>query len=462
MQNISSTIAAISTPPGKGGVAIIRLSGEAAFEIAEKIFRPTNGTFAEIKPRYQKYGYIMRGAEVLDDVLLTKFAAPNSFTGEDTVEIACHGGILLTKAVLELLFTVGARPAEAGEFTRRAFINGKLTLTEAEAIGTLLDARSEAQIKLSSETSRTRLGKRLAEIRERLVKVLSSVFARIDYPDEDLGDFSDEELLKELYNIKEDVLSLLSTYKTGKAVAEGVKCAIVGKPNVGKSTIYNLLVGDDEAIVTDIPGTTRDVLKSSVSLGSVLLNLADTAGVRGDASDAVEKIGIKKTEKILLECELLFAIFDVSRPFDKEDTELLEKIKSASARKIAILNKDDIESGVDEKSLPDIFDRVISASAKTGENKLISNLRESVEEMFLDGEITLGEDAIISTARQSAALLRGSELLGNAISALEAGFAQDAVAGDLERVLGAISELDGRAVSEEIVSDIFSRFCVGK
>ena len=463
MNSIGGTIAAISTPPGKGGVAIIRVSGEGAFEIAKKVFRPTdNKDFSDIKPRYAKYGYIVRDGETLDDVLLTKFPSPNSFTGEDTVEIACHGGILLTKTVLELLFTEGARAAEAGEFTRRAFINGKLSLTDAEAIGALLEAKSEAQIKLSSETSRTRLGQRLSAIRESLVKVLGSVFARIDYPDEDLGDFSDGELLGLLYNIKEDILSLTATYKTGKAVSEGIKTAVVGKPNVGKSTIYNLLLGEEAAIVTDIPGTTRDLLKASVSLGSVMLNLADTAGLRGEVLDAVEEIGIKKTEKILSECELLFAVFDISRPFDKEDEELIRLLEQAGGAKIAILNKSDSTAKFGKEKLPNIFDDIITASAKNKDDELIVALSASVEHLFIDGEIKLGEDAVISTARQSAALLRGGEMLNQAISSLEAGFAQDAASGDLERALGAISELDGRAVSEEVVSDIFSRFCVGK
>ena len=463
MNFLGGTIAAISTPPGKGGVAIIRVSGEGAFEIAKKIFRPVdNKEFSDIKPRYAKYGYIVRDGETLDDVLLTKFPSPNSFTGEDTVEIACHGGILLTQTVLELLFTEGARAAEAGEFTRRAFINGKLSLTDAEAIGTLLEAKSEAQIKLSSDTSRTRLSQRLSAIRDSLVNVLSSVFARIDYPDEDLGDFSDGELLKLLYNVNENILSLTNTYKTGKAVSEGIKTAIVGKPNVGKSTIYNLLLGEDAAIVTDIPGTTRDLLKSSATLGDVMLNIADTAGVRGEAADAVEAIGIKKTEKILSECELLFAVFDISRPFDKEDQELIRLLEQAGGAKIAILNKSDSAAKFGKEKLPNIFDDIITASAKKNDDELITLLRDSVERLFLDGEIKLGEDAVISTARQSAALIRSGEMLNRAISALEAGFAQDAVAGDLERALGAVSEIDGRAVSEEVVSDIFARFCVGK
>ena len=461
MHGITDVIAAVSTPPGKGGVAIIRICGNGAFDTVKKLFKPAVGNFDSIKPRYAKYGYIYDGDEIIDDVIITEFPAPNSYTGEDTVEIACHGGVLVTQAVLEIVLASGARIATAGEFTRRAFLNGKLSLTEAEAIGSLLEAESKAQISLSSTKSRTRLGNRLSSIREALVTTLSSVFARIDYPDEDLGDFDDDELLARLYNIKDDISSLLSTYKTGRAITEGIKCAIIGKPNVGKSTLYNLLVGDDAAIVTDIPGTTRDVLTSGVSLGRVMLRLADTAGIRTGNLDLVETIGIEKSEKILKECELLFAIFDISRPFDKEDEFLLDKIKSANCAKIAILNKDDEAPKFDVKRLEGIFKTVLKGAAKKND-ELIVQLTESVEGLFLDDEIKLGEAAVVSTARQNSALRRTAELLDIAISNLEAGFAQDAVAGDLERALSAVSELDGRAVSEEVVTDIFAKFCVGK
>ena len=461
MHGITDVIAAVSTPPGKGGVAIIRICGNGAFDTVKKLFKPAVGNFDSIKPRYAKYGYIYDGDEIIDDVIITEFPAPNSYTGEDTVEIACHGGVLVTQAVLEIVLASGARIATAGEFTRRAFLNGKLSLTEAEAIGSLLEAESKAQISLSSTKSRTRLGNRLSSIREALVTTLSSVFARIDYPDEDLGDFDDDELLARLYNIKDDISSLLSTYKTGRAITEGIKCAIIGKPNVGKSTLYNLLVGDDAAIVTDIPGTTRDVLTSGVSLGRVMLRLADTAGIRTGNLDLVETIGIEKSEKILKECELLFAIFDISRPFDEEDEFLLDKIKSANCAKIAILNKDDEAPKFDVKRLEGIFKTVLKGAAKKND-ELIVQLTEAVEGLFLDDEIKLGEAAVVSTARQNSALRRTAELLDIAISNLEAGFAQDAVAGDLERALSAVSELDGRAVSEEVVTDIFAKFCVGK
>ena len=462
MNNLTQVIAAVSTPPGKGGVAIIRMSGYGAFEIADKVFFTLSGKkFSECEPRKQIYGHIVEDGEKIDDVLATRFPAPHSYTGEDTVEIGCHGGVLVTRTVLEALLRAGAVPATAGEFTRRAFINGRLTLTEAEAISDLLEAKSREQIRLSGDEARAVLSGRIAAIRKNLVELMSSIYARIDYPDEDLGDFTDGEVLKRLYNIKEDCESLISTYRTGRAISEGVSTVICGKPNAGKSSLYNLLVGEDAAIVTDIPGTTRDVLRQSVPLGRVMLNLADTAGIRERKDmDTVERIGIEKSRKMIENCELLFAIFDISRPFDEEDELIIKAVKSSSAAKIAILNKCDLASAFDEKTLSG-FDAVIKISAKEGADTL-STLTKTVEGLFTDEKIQVGADAIISSARQHATLTRALDFINAAVDNLQIGFSQDAVSTDVERALGAISELDGRAVSEEIVSDIFSKFCVGK
>ena len=286
-------ICAISTPPGKGGVAVIRMCGEGAFDIIGEVFAPlSKRALTDYPPRTQIYGYIVDGEEKVDDCLVTLFPAPNSYTGEETVEISCHGGLLVTRTVLETLITHGALYAEAGEFTRRAFINGKLTLSEAEAIGTLLEAKSREQLRLSSRPSRERLANRIATIRGALTSLMGSIYARIDYPDEDLGEFTDEESLAELKKIYADLSSLIDTYRTGRVITEGIATVICGKPNVGKSSLYNLLTGEDSAIVTEIEGTTRDLLEKSVPLGRVILNLTDTAGIRdGEGIDKVEKIG---------------------------------------------------------------------------------------------------------------------------------------------------------------------------
>ena len=464
------TVAAISTPPGKGGVALIRISGADADKIASRVFLPVSGRpYSEIKARVSTYGYIVSAdspvpsqSEKIDDVLLTRFPSPASFTGEDVVEICCHGGILVTRCVLEEVLRAGARPAEAGEFTRRAFISGKISLTEAEAVGTLLEAGSREQIRLSSEPSRRALSERVAKIRARLVSIMSSVYARIDYPDEDLGEYDDTALMEELSAARENLCALASTYRTGRAITEGVRAVIAGKPNVGKSSIYNLLVGEDAAIVTDIAGTTRDVLERSTPLGKVMLRLYDTAGIRADDNiDTVEKIGIKKSRESMEKCQLLFAVFDNSRPFDGEDLALTEDIKALDCVKIAIVNKSDLPCKFDREKLEGIFDALIFTSAMD-EARTVGALRELVEEKFTDGKVSVGNDAIIFSARQHAAITSALDSLSEAISDLSLGFMQDAVSAHIERAIGNIGELDGRQVGEEIVADIFSKFCVGK
>lgn len=464
MTDYSSTIAAISTPPGKGGVAIIRISGTDALEIASEVFIPrAHKSLKEATPRMQIRGDVVYLGHIVDDGMATYFKAPNSYTGEDIVEIACHGGVLVTRTVLEALFANGAMPASAGEFTRRAFINGKISLVEAEAIGNLLEAESLEQVKLSSVRSRELLTVKISEIRDSLTSVLSSAYARIDYPDEDLGDFTDVEAIEILEDTALKIERLIATYQTGKAVREGVKTVICGKPNVGKSTLYNLLLGREAAIVTDIEGTTRDVLTERIPLGKVLLSLSDTAGVRrGNGIDPVEQIGISRSIESISSSELILAVFDLSGRFDEEDKELLEKISESSAAKIAVLNKSDLDGRFNRSKLENIFDFTLEISAKGSGDDALEKLTEAVNSLFTDEKITVGSDAIISSARQNAELVRSLELVRSAIDAYKAGFSQDAAASDVERALGAIAELDGRAVSESVVADIFSKFCVGK
>ena len=463
MSAFTDVIAAVSTPPGKGGVAIIRASGYGAVEIAERIFKARSGKrISDVAPRVAIYGHIVDSGEVLDDVLLTWFSAGSSYTGEETVEISCHGGMLVTRTVLETVLRAGARAAEPGEFTRRAFINGRISLTEAEAIGELLSAESREQLKLTSSPARKRLTEAIGEIRRQITEIISSIYARIDYPDEDLGEFDDAELFCRLNAVKTGIGTLTRTYRTGRAIAEGISTVICGKPNVGKSTLYNLLVGEDAAIVTEIPGTTRDVLERSVPLGRVMLRLADTAGMRGGDIDAVERMGIEKSRKMIEKCELLFTIFDISRPFDDEDINLLDEVKRSSATKICILNKSDMECRLDTQRVSSLFDAVVTVSAKKSEAETLDLISDTVDRLFTDERIKTGEDAILSSARQHSALLRAADFISMAIESIAVGYPQDAVSSDVEHALGAIAEVDGLAVSEEVVADIFSRFCVGK
>ena len=462
MSIFTSTIAAISTPPGKGGVALIRISGENAFGVAERVFRPRGGrAVAEMPPRYAVYGDIYLGEDKIDDGILTLYSAPNSYTGEDIAEISCHGGALITRTVLEAVLLAGAVPAEAGEFTRRAFVNGRLSLTEAEAIGNLLDAKSLAQITLASSDSRGRLAREIQAIRESLTSLLSSIYARIDYPDEDLGDFTDGESREILAKIRLRLERLIRSYRTGRAINEGIDTVICGKPNVGKSTLYNLILGEDAAIVTDIEGTTRDILERRVALSDVMLNLSDTAGIR-ESRDEVEKIGIERTRERIEKCELVLAVFDLSRPFDERDAELASLLRESGKTVICILNKADIcDTGAafDASRLGALLKNSVKISARDGDALELSAL---VASLFTDGEINPRSDAIVASARQNAALKEALYCIDCAIQAYDDGLASDLASGDIERALGAVALLDGRAVADEVVSDIFAKFCVGK
>ena len=463
MNNYANTIAAVSTPPGKGGVAIIRISGEDALNIASKVFHPvSNKDFKEAVPRMQIRGDIYYGSEVIDDGMATYFKAPSSYTGEDTVEIACHGGVLVTRTVLEAVFAAGASPATPGEFTRRGFINGKLSLSEAEAIGNLLDAESREQIRLSSGRARTLLANGISEIRGLLTSVLSSIYARIDYPDEDLGDFTVSETVDILTSAKQKIEKLISTYQTGKSIKDGINTVICGKPNVGKSSLYNALIGRDAAIVTDIEGTTRDVLSEKIPLGRVMLNLSDTAGVRNKTSDPIEKIGIQKSRERIADAELILAVFDLSREFDSEDEALISELSGITATKIALLNKADLKQKFNRTFINNNFGSVIEISAENGADNAVQALAQIVDKLFTDEKILVGQEAIIASARQNAELCRALTLTESAIEAYRLGISQDAASSDIELALGAIAELDGLAVSESVVADIFSKFCVGK
>lgn len=394
----------------------------------------------------------------IDDVLVTVFYAPHSYTGEDTVEICCHGGILLTRTVLSALFTAGAEQAGPGEFTRRALLSGRLSLTEAEAIGCLLEAGSTAQIRLSASAARTQLAMALSTLHDDLLTLLSSLYAKIDYPDEDLADLAEEEIVARLSEAEETMKRLRSTYRTGRAINEGIPTVLCGSPNVGKSALYNRLCGEELAIVTDYAGTTRDVLSTSIPLGNVMLRLSDTAGLR-ETTDPVEQIGVSRSRSRMEECELLLAVFDASRPLDAQDTALLHQLTVCQKTVIILLNKVDLPCAINQEAFA-TFPHVLPLSAKTGDG--IDRLTALIEQLFTDETLRVGEEAIISSARQYAALSRAQEHLDASLAAFRAGLPADAAASDLELALGALADLDGRAVNEEIIADIFKRFCVGK
>ncbi len=456
-------IAAVSTPPGKGGVAIIRICGDGAIRLAEGIFRAKSGkALGDYPARTQVYGYIMENDAVLDDGMATYFSKGKSYTGEETVELAIHGGMLITRCVLELLFSHGALPALAGEFTKMAYVNGRISLSEAEAIGMLLDAKSREQITLASSPARERLTERVNHIRERLTRLVGSIYARIDYPDEDLGDFTDEQTQDELRLVRDDLASLIATYKTGRAIAEGITTVLCGKPNAGKSTLYNMLLGREAAIVTDIEGTTRDLLECTVPLGRVMLRLTDTAGVRSSGYDEVEKIGIERARDAIMNAELVLALFDLSREWDSADEEMLELLREARGTRLCLLTKSDMPRLL---TLPvgveSLFDKTIVLSS-TDADTAIRSLTDEVEHLFCDEKIQASSDAIVASARQHSALTRALGFIDTALDAYSLGISTDAASSDIDLAIAAIGECDGRAVSLDVTDDIFSRFCVGK
>ena len=462
--NILDTTAAISTPYGKGGIAVLRVSGENALTVADKVFSAKSGKrIADIPSTKAIYGYIFEGVGEkrlqIDDGIAVFFRAPNSFTGEDTVEISCHGGILITQKVLTALLSAGARLALPGEFTKRAFINGKMSLTSAEALGDLLEAKTDEQIGLARSGMRGTLSGKIGEIYSSLGDVLAAIFAHIDYPDEDLADVSHDEMLAVAKENLIKLKTLEKTYSTGKAVGEGIPTVILGKTNAGKSSLYNRIVGRDAAIVTEIEGTTRDILTESAKIGRVMLKLSDTAGLR-ESSDMVESIGIERARRTATEAELILAVFDGSREPDSQDAEILEFIKSLNGVKVAIINKSDLGTLPYFEKLKEEFEFSITLSAGSGAG--FDMLTEKIEEIYIDKNLDTASDAIISNARQHAAIISAIEALSIAISAIENTLPLEICCAEVENTLASLGELDGRTVSEDIVAKIFSNFCVGK
>lgn len=454
---LNKTIAAISTAHGKGGVAVIRISGDDALEIGQKVVRTKTNN---LEPRKCYYGEILRDGDIIDDGIITYFKAPHSFTGEDVCEICCHGGIYVTQAVLESVLSQGAEMASAGEFTRRAYINGKLTLSRAEAIGNVIDARTDSQLRLSSSQARGALSKRIEGVREKMLGLIAHAYATVDYPDEDIEDATREEMVSTLDNVLFELEGLKRSYRAGRAVCEGIKTAIIGKPNAGKSSLYNMLLGENLAIVTDIAGTTRDVIEHTASLGGVTLNLADTAGIR-ESQDTVEKIGIERAKEKIENSELLFCVFDQSTKENQEDKYILECANGKNA--IAIINKTDTPPAISQNFIKEIESTCIKTVYISAKNlQGYDELAKTVKNLYDLGEFDLSNDGIISNARQFSSVALAYEETKNAKDALDFGQTPDIVLFALEKALADLDMIDAKGASEEIVNTIFARFCVGK
>ena len=455
---MNDTIAAIATAQAPSAIGILRLSGPDTCAILDGVFCPKNGKPMSAQDgRNMVYGTLLDSAgRVIDNALCVLFRAPNSYTGEDCAEIHCHGSPIVLNEGLTSLFAKGARQAKGGEFTRRAFLNGRMDLIQAEAVVDLIDAETaEAARNAVGQLSGT-LSRTVEDIYEALMAVVSRFYAVVDYPDEDIEDLQRAELLDTLRRSENKLQELLATFSRGKLLKSGVPTVILGKPNAGKSSLLNALLGYERAIVTDVAGTTRDTVEEKVRLGHVLLRLIDTAGIR-ETADSVEKIGVERSRIAAGKASLALLVLDGSAPLDAED-EAAIAVAEGVANLVVIVNKADLPRRIDVGALADRFDNVISLSAKTGEG--ITTLTDHITSLYPAGSAAQGE--LLTNARQADAVSRAWNAVREARSALRIGMTPDVVLSDVENALSALGELNGKSLREDLVATIFSRFCVGK
>lgn len=452
-----STIAAIATPNAAGGIGIIRISGEDAILVAEKCFTAFSGKkLSEMKGYTAVYGQISDGNSPIDEAVAVVFRAPKSYTGENVVELCCHGGLYIMNKVLRLVFSLGACPAAPGEFTKRAFLNGKMDLAQAESVMNIISASGEAALNAARNTLSGSVSKKIGEICSSLINSAAALAVWSDYPDEDIPAVETDALYKTLSENEEELTKLINRYDSGKAVTEGVNTVICGKPNVGKSTLMNVLSGCERSIVTSVAGTTRDIVEETVRVGDILLRLADTAGIH-DTEDEVESIGVNMARSRIDTADLILAVFDVSRPLDNEDMELLKKC--SSKRCLAVINKSDLAPEFTEENVRLYIPDVITLSAKEGggEEKIRLALEEILGTEGLDfSQEMLAADRQYECARQALLCIKEAK------SAIDSGLTIDAVNVSIDCAIEQLLTLTGKKASEEIVNEVFSKFCVGK
>lgn len=454
---MEQTIAAISTPLGAGGMGTIRISGETARTVADRVFKSVSGkTIEQAKGYTALFGHIMNGDRVVDQAVALVFAAPKSYTGEDVVELSCHGGMAIMREALRLTFEAGAKPAEAGEFTKRAFLNGKMELTQAEAVMDVIHAKGAQAARAAVAANQGALAKRLAQMKDTLVNTAAWLAAWADFPEEEIPEVEPAALQGRLSPAKEEIARLLATFDSGRVMREGVETAIVGCPNVGKSTLMNLLCGHESSIVTHIAGTTRDVVSEEILLGDLRLHLNDTAGIR-ETDDTVEQFGVQRAKDRLATAELIFAVFDGSRALTEDDKELLTLCKDRKA--VAVLNKSDLPRQADEDAIRAAIPRVAVLSAKKGAG--VEELQRHVEELLSLTDFD-SDCGMLMNERQRDCAMQVQKCLQECEDALQMGLTLDAVGVSLDGALDALMELSGERVTEEVANQIFHQFCVGK
>ena len=454
-----STIASISTAPGIGGIGIIRMSGEKCFEILSKIFYPKNPyKIEEIKGYTIEYGYIKENEKIIDEVLVSFFKAPHSYTAENMCEINSHGGIVVMREILDICLRNGAELAQPGEFTKRAFLNGRMDLSQAEAVIDIINAKSNREAKEGIKQLEGFLTQEINKIKQRILDIMTNIEVSIDYPEYDVEEMQENEIKDKLTNIKEELEKLEKSFDNGKIIKEGIKTAIIGRPNAGKSSLLNAILKEDRAIVTEYEGTTRDTIEEFVNINGIPLKLIDTAGIR-NTENAVEKIGIEKSKKIAKEADLSLVIIDGSKPLEKEDIEILKIVNPNKT--IIILNKIDLGLIIKDENeeLKDFKNKVeISALNKEGINELYNKITQ----MFNLNQINLDNEIIITNERHKNIIKKAINNVEKAIDSLNNNMSVDIVAISIKEVLSNLGEITGDEASEEIINEIFARFCLGK
>jgi len=454
-----STIASISTAPGIGGIGIIRMSGEKCFEILNKIFYPKNNyNIEDIKGYTIKYGHIKESEKIIDEVLVSFFKAPHSYTAENMCEINSHGGIVIMRKILDLCLKNGADLAQPGEFTKRAFLNGRMDLSQAEAVIDIINAKSDIEAKESIKQLEGFLAKEIAKIKQKILDLMTSIEVSIDYPEYDVEELLDNEIAEKLGNIKNELKKLEKSFHNGKIIKEGIKTAIIGKPNAGKSSLLNAILKEDRAIVTEYEGTTRDTIEEFVNINGIPLKLIDTAGIR-DTENEIEKIGIEKSKKLAKEADLSIVIIDSSKNIEKEDEEILKSVDCNKS--IVVFNKSDLGSVIDKNiELLNRFKYIISISALKRDG--INDLYDTINKMFNLNEIKLDNEIVITNERHRNIIIKAINNVEKAEESLKNGMPIDIVAISIKDILSNLGEITGDEASEEIIDEIFARFCLGK
>ena len=451
------TIAAISTPRGEGGIGIIRISGDKSFEILERIFNTKNPN-RDLGFYKFNYGFIHDNGKIVDEVMAVRMKAPKTYTCEDVVEINCHGGHLISEKVLELVLKNGARHAEQGEFTKRAFMNGRIDLSQAEAVMDIIHGKTEKSISLSLEQLRGDLRDKIASFKKALLDVTAHVNVVLDYPEEGIDDPLPSNLRENLENVYAEADRLISSYDKGKKIKEGIKTVIAGKPNVGKSTLLNSLLKQERAIVTHIPGTTRDVIEEIINIKGIPLVLTDTAGIR-KTEDIVENIGVEKSKKFIENADLVLLVLDASRELESEDREVIEEIQNHNKKTIVLLNKIDLERKIELEEFN--LENILEISAK--DNIGIEDMEERIYSYIVEENVEdSSEKLIITNIRHKTALEKTKDAIRNIFETIDAGMPMDLISVDLKEALDSLSEITGEISSEDILDHVFGNFCVGK